>query len=74
MIELSPQGAIVIYLLLTLGVVLGIWVDHHYRARRRRVTPETKVYMCEYCHYAYEAGSATKVTRCPQCQAFNERG
>ncbi len=73
MIELTPSIAINLYLGLTLALVLGIWFYHHYTSKAKKILPSDKrLYVCEYCHFAYLEESAKEVTQCPQCQSFNK--
>ena len=73
MIELSANTAIMLYLSLTLAIVLGLWFKHHYRSKRKKiVTTEQELHVCEYCHYAYLEEDIKEVTQCPQCQLFNK--
>jgi len=74
MIELSPTTAMMVYLCLTLGSLLGIWGYYHYRSRRKKVVLiQQELYICEYCHFAYLDQIANSVTQCPQCHSFNKQ-
>lgn len=74
MIELNPATALMLYLALTLMAILGIWISSHYRSRKRRFMPmEKELVVCEFCHFAYLDAGAQKVTRCPQCESFNQK-
>ncbi len=73
MIELSPTMAIIIYLALTLSTLLGIWIFYHYKSRAKKVVlSEKKLFVCEYCHFAYLDRIEKRITQCPQCQSLNE--
>ena len=73
MIELSATTAFMIYLSLTLGTLLGIWIYQHYQSKNRETLPsEQKLNVCEFCHYAYLGDSAKNVSKCPQCHSFNK--
>lgn len=72
MIELLPATAFMVYLLMTLIPLLGIWAYHHYRVRKTKVVTEAqRLLVCEYCSFAYLDDIGKKVTRCPQCQSYN---
>lgn len=72
MIELTFASAFMLYLCMTLFVLFGLWIYHHYRSRHREILPlEQELTVCEYCHFAYLEDSAKKLTRCPQCQSYN---
>jgi len=72
MIELSQTTALMMYLGLTLFVLLGAWIIHHYKSRNRRFLPmEQDLNVCEFCHFAYLDTGAKKITKCPRCQSFN---
>ena len=73
MIEVSPITAMMLYLGLTLSVLLSIWVIQHYRSRRKKIIlADQELFVCEYCHFTYLDGRSKKVTKCPQCQAYNK--
>ncbi len=74
MIELTANTAFMLYLCLTLTIILGLWVHHHYQSRRKKiVTSEHELYLCEYCHFAYLEDDFKKITQCPQCKLFKKR-
>lgn len=73
MIELSPSIALLLYLGLTMGIILGLWVFQHYRSRTQTIfTQEKNLHVCEFCHHAYLAETTRDVTQCPQCKSFNK--
>jgi uncharacterized paraquat-inducible protein A len=73
MIELSANTAMMLYLSITLTVILGTWIYQHYDSKKRKiVTSEHILHVCEYCHNAYLADDFKKVTQCPQCKLFNK--
>ena len=72
MIELSFATAFMLYLLVTIGTLLTIWVIHHYKSRDKKVIIDDKsLTVCEYCHYAYLEERGKKLSKCPQCHSFN---
>ncbi len=74
MIEISPITALMLYLCLTLGILLGIWVYHHFRSRKKKIVViEKKLFVCEYCNNAYLDGIVNSLTKCPQCGSFNKK-
>lgn len=73
MIELNTNTAIMLYLLITLTTLLGLWIYQHYSTRFKKVNVSDQVlHVCEYCHFAYLEGIETEITRCPQCKSFNK--
>lgn len=73
MIELSANTAVMLYLCLTLAILLGLWLKHHYYSRRKKiVTIEQELRVCEYCHFVYLDDDFKEVTQCPQCRLFNK--
>lgn len=73
MIEVAPTTAIMIYLALTLGVILGLWALRHYQTRNKKnVIERQALQVCEYCHYAYLSDLAEKFSKCPSCHSLNE--
>lgn len=73
MIELTFNTALMLYLSLTLFAVLGVWGYSHYHFQRKKIiSAEKTLFICEYCHCAYLAESLRNVNRCPQCNSFNK--
>jgi len=63
-----------VYLGLTLGFLLGIWLYTNVRSKAKTIVPvEKKMFVCEYCHFAYLDEASKPVTQCPQCELFNKR-
>lgn len=73
MIELTPAGAMMVYLTITLGALLGLWVFRHYLTRKKTALPdEYQLTVCEYCHFAYLVPVAKELTVCPQCRLLTK--
>lgn len=73
MIELTPSAALMLYLLMTLSFVLGLWGYSHYKTRSRKIfTAPKELYICEYCTAVYMDEAHQSVTKCPECQSFNK--
>lgn len=73
MIELTPNTAIMVYLCLTLATLLIIWGYHHFLSRKHKVNIiEEKLFICEYCRFAYLDRIGKPVTHCPQCGSYNK--
>lgn len=73
MIEINSNTAVIIYLGLCLFSILGIWGwQHFYRRNRKIILAQKKLTVCEYCHFAYLDNGIKNVTKCPQCQSFNQ--
>lgn len=73
MIEISQMTAMTLYLCLTLGTLLGVWAYQHYSRRHRKMNMSPKkTYVCEFCHFCYLDNLEQKISKCPQCQSYNE--
>lgn len=73
MIELTPQAALMLYLLLTITFLLGLWTYSHYSTRRKKIfTAPKELYVCEYCTMVYMCEAHQSVTQCPECKSFNK--
>ena len=73
MIELTANTAAMVYLFLTLTTILGLWILHHCQTRRKKiVTSEQELHICEYCHFVYLDEDFKNITQCPQCHLFNK--
>ncbi len=73
MIKLSAQAAAMIYLLLTLGSLLALWLYQHFKGSKKKILPAREdLYRCEYCHAAYTADPLKKVNQCPECHSYNK--
>lgn len=74
MIEISPNTAMMLYLGLTLGVLLGVWLAHHFFSKKEKISIiEQELLICEYCHCAYLEDLGKKITQCPQCHSYNDK-
>lgn len=73
MIPITPQLAVMLYLFLTLSFIAGLWVYDHFISRKRKpLLARETLCVCEYCHFAYLADIAKKVSQCPQCACYNK--
>lgn len=73
MITLLPATAAMLYLLMTLTVLLGLWISQHYKTRGKKLSlEEHELLICEYCHNAYLGNKIKTVTQCPQCKSYNK--
>ncbi len=74
MIELSTNTAVMLYLVVTLSAVLGMWIFHHYSTRKKKIIlAAQELQVCEYCHFVYLIDLEKEITQCPQCRSFNKR-
>ncbi len=74
MIEISSTTAFMIYLCLTLGPLLGLWLVQHYSKRHSKINVEEhQLYICEYCQFCYLDDRVQGITRCPQCLSYNKK-
>jgi hypothetical protein len=73
MIEISLTTALMIYLCMTLGALLGMWGLQHYFSRKTKLeVAQHQLFLCEYCQFCYLEDPQKEVTRCPQCHSFNQ--
>lgn len=73
-IELSPSSAIMLYLFLALGTLLGGWLFQHFINRKKKVNVSSeRLIVCEFCHFVYLDRIERQVTQCPQCQCYNKK-
>lgn len=73
MIEVAPNTAIMLYLAISLTAILGLWLYSHASKRKKKiVTSEQRLLVCEYCHCAYVEDLTKEVTKCPDCNSFNK--
>jgi len=74
MIELSPITALMVYLGMTLSCVLFVWIFYYWTARKKTILPnEKKLYVCEFCRFAYLDIPEKNITRCPSCHSYNSK-
>lgn len=73
MIELSASVAFMLYLGMTLLILLGLWLKHHWKEKRKLGRVHKFLLLsCEFCHCIYLDDSSKSVTRCPQCHSYNK--
>ncbi len=73
MFEIHPSEIFMIYLAATLAAILVVSIIHSVKQKKRKVlSSETCLYVCEYCTYAYLDKRASLVNRCPQCDSLNQ--
>lgn len=73
MIEMTSTTAAMLYLCVTMLAIFGIWVNHHYKNRQKKiVVVEKKLVVCEYCHFAYLYELSKHISQCPQCSCYNK--
>lgn len=73
MIELSANTAVMLYLGITLGILLSLWVLQNISYKRKKIYEiEQDLFVCEYCHFAYLEEGVKEVTQCPQCGSYNK--
>lgn len=71
--RLELPSAFLLYLGLTLGTLLALWIYHDLRSRRRKIElSEIHLYTCEFCHKRYLDDKMKKVTQCPECDSYNK--
>lgn len=73
MIRVSLTQIILVYLILILTILFGIWLGMDYfRKRRARTAKKHKIH-CTICGVIYEDTSENPLPQCPNCQSVNER-
>ena len=73
MIELAPQTAIMIYLCIAIAVMLFLWIQQHFKTRKKTLVMDDKqLVTCEYCKCPYCAEIEKKISECPKCHSLNQ--
>jgi acetyl-CoA carboxylase beta subunit len=70
---MSTEGILLLYVVVTLGVValLAMYTSH----RQRRFAPtrsEDSIYKCADCEAVYTDDADVDLSRCPQCGRMND--
>ncbi len=73
MFQISLDSIIVIYLLITLVLLFGVWLAGDW-TRKRRERRDRKFHLaCNICGLPYVDRSRDPIPPCPNCGALNER-
>ncbi len=73
MIDISTATATTLYLCLTIGFLLVVWLMEHYSSTKKKIIlAKEELLVCEFCHFAYLADRSKQVTQCPQCLSYNK--
>ena len=73
MIRVDLSLLFFIYLLLSLGAIIALWIWFELTHPSRRLTPYSKkVYRCGICTFNYIDDVDKKITQCPRCLSFND--
>ncbi len=73
MIRISLSLLILIYLMIFLVIVFGIWLYSAWRRRHEEWRMARYRMRCGICGYQYEDRGDEVLSRCPNCQSLNER-
>jgi len=72
MIELSPDTACLLYLLMALVALSIVWIFHYSSSKKEILSFEKKHFQCEFCKHAFIVETNKKHARCPECQCLNK--
>ncbi len=71
---IDSERFFVLYLLLILVPLVGVWVMSEWRDRKFRAPlPSRWLYRCSECVFFYDADEPLEKLRCPICGRQNER-
>lgn len=73
MFQISLDSIIVIYLVITLVLLFGVWLASDWRRKRRERRARKFHLACNICGLPYEDRSRDPIPPCPNCGALNER-
>lgn len=72
MIKVDLSLLFFIYLILSLGGIVGLWIWFEFTHPPGRLTPYSKViYRCDICTFKYIDDLDKSITRCPRCNSLN---
>ena len=75
MIRLGLSELIVVFMMLGVCLVVGLWMWTLWRDRRREVHRRRIAIQCRICNCTYAIPKkAPVVTQCPSCGTHNQRG
>ncbi len=74
MISVSLSYLTLIYLLIMLGPILGVWLVGEWRRQRRERATFLHLLQCKLCAGQFEDATDEPLPRCPYCGGLNERG
>lgn len=73
MIRIDFSLAVALYLLLTLGLIVGLWFIFEQRIKAKGSLGQRKnVWHCSVCTYTY-LDTETDLSICPRCKSYNRR-
>jgi hypothetical protein len=71
---IDSERFLVLYLLLILGPVIGVWILSGWRDRKMRTPlPRRWLYRCPECVSFYDSDEPLEKMRCPVCGRQNEQ-
>ena len=71
MFALSMNAACLLYLSLTLGILLIVWLGSHFFQKNTKLEiSENRLQTCEFCHFSFLAEKGKVISKCPQCHSF----
>lgn len=71
---IDSEPFFVLYLVIMLGSLAGLWIASGWRDRRlRKPPPDRWIYRCTECLRFYESDEHADKLRCPICGRQNER-
>ncbi len=74
MIRLDISVALFIYLLLTVGVVLLIWLFFNFGTKLKTYASDEKyIWHCSICTNTYVDSRHDEISKCPKCGSYIEK-
>ncbi len=74
MFKIDFSVSICYYLFVSMLLFFLVWFNEKKTAYRRRVVSNSQIWQCYTCTYVYFESKNSRISTCPQCGSFNERG
>ena len=72
MIKIDFIWTITVYLIVTLGIAIGLWIFYNFDKDDTDVMRSENIEQCPFCARIYISYSTENVKICPQCNSFYE--
>jgi rubrerythrin len=70
---MSPDQLLLLYVVVTMGLLTLVVIQHELRRRRFDPHPtEDRIFRCRRCSFVYTDDPDVDLSRCPQCGEMNE--
>ncbi len=70
MIEVTYGDSLLILLMISLGTIFLLWLRFTMRVAKEKPEPESTLFDCDNCHFAFVEKEPVNLTRCPRCNAI----